>query len=118
MSRCNCYSAIDGKGQESMMVKPPKWSSKEWISVDPCVWPFVKALWDAGVETQGSCCGHGDDKPSVVVVFEDINKAITVAFETFPDVKIFAWFNDQIDVFYGANEHQEEIIQQAISEVL
>jgi len=32
---------------------------KQRILVDSCITPYVKALNDAGLETTGSCCGHG-----------------------------------------------------------
>lgn len=109
MSRCECYSAIDGKGSVSMQVKPPNWSNKDWISIDVCVWPFVKALWANDIQTGGSCCGHGKEKASVVLVnFEDINKAIMVAMQGEFEVKIFAWNKGQVDVYFGADEEIKE----------
>lgn len=113
MKKCNCYSAIDGKGQESIMAKAPDWSSKEWISIDVCVWPFVKALWDAGIETGGSCCGHGKEHPSVVLWhYKDISQAIDVALDSGNvDVKIFAWKDGQIDVYYGDVLTYDQAIQ-------
>ena len=109
MKRCNCYSAIDGKGQESIAAKAPKWSSKEWISIDVCIWPFVKELWSHDIQTGGSCCGHGKEKASVVLVdFKDINKAIMIAMQGEFEVKIFAWNKGQIDVYFGADEAIQE----------
>jgi hypothetical protein len=39
------------------------------VAVDACVAPAVKALWDAGFVTLGSCCGHGElgSGPSLVL---------------------------------------------------
>lgn len=31
---------------------------RETTSVDRCVAPLVQALWERGVITTGSCCGH------------------------------------------------------------
>lgn len=29
------------------------------VNVDSCIAPIVKALNDAGITTEGCCCGHG-----------------------------------------------------------
>lgn len=116
MKKCNCYSTIDGNGQESIRAKAPKWSRKEWISIDVCVWPFVKALWDANIQTCGSCCGHGKEQPSVVLAhYKDISNAITVSLDSGNvDVKIFAWKDGQIDVYYGDVLTYEKAIQELL----
>ena len=117
MNKCNCYSAIDGEGQESIRAKAPSWSSKEWISIDVCIWPFVKELWSHDIQTGGSCCGHGKEEPSVVLVnYDDIGDAIAVALDSGnPDVKIFAWKDGQIDVYYGTvTTYENQAIQEAV----
>jgi len=35
--------------------------------VDACIANAVQALWDAGLVTLGSCCGHGRMNPSLVI---------------------------------------------------
>lgn len=40
------------------------------VSLDACIADQIEALWDAGVETLGSCCGHAArlaPAPSVVL---------------------------------------------------
>jgi hypothetical protein len=37
------------------------------IEVDACIAPIVKALNEAGVETIGSCCGHGKTDGSILL---------------------------------------------------
>jgi hypothetical protein len=43
------------------------------IGIDECIVPAVKALWDAGIVTLSSCCGHvqpGDDHPWGVITIQ------------------------------------------------
>lgn len=37
------------------------------ICIDACIAPVIKALWHRRVVTLGSCCGHGERSPSIVV---------------------------------------------------
>ena len=48
-------------------VKAPNWSGKESISIDSCIVDQIQALWDAGVVTQGCCCGHNQRECSVII---------------------------------------------------
>lgn len=106
--RCDCYSAIDGKGTERIQAVTPEWcktradgTERDFISIDLCVWPYVKACWSNGVRTLSSCCGHGKQPQSVVVEYKHINEAINTAIDTgFIDIQIFAWKNNQIDRYY------------------
>ena len=37
------------------------------VSLDACIAEDIQRLWAAGIWTLGSCCGHGDVNPSVVL---------------------------------------------------
>lgn len=37
------------------------------VSLDRCLVPAIKAIWAAGFETLGCCCGHDKEPPNVVV---------------------------------------------------
>lgn len=41
------------------LCKPRPVSGRTEIMVDACLADLVQALNDAGIETQGCCCGHG-----------------------------------------------------------
>ena len=43
------------------------WQERRTACVDNCIVETIKALWSAGYETLGCCCGHGKDRPNVVV---------------------------------------------------
>jgi hypothetical protein len=38
------------------------------ICIDSCIANRILEAWAAGVRTLGSCCGHGDGPPNVVLV--------------------------------------------------
>ena len=58
-------------GTPSVILELPDWCDiakvTRTVSIDPCIVDTVQALWDAGVETLGCCCGHGEDIASVVI---------------------------------------------------
>ncbi len=40
------------------------------IKVDSCIVPDIVGLWNIGVKTLGSCCGHGKYKKTIIVQSE------------------------------------------------
>ena len=59
---CDCRSYNREVGTvPSVVLDKPDWAayrSGTGISIDACIAPVVKALWDAGHVTRSSCCGH------------------------------------------------------------
>jgi hypothetical protein len=46
---------------------------EHYIPIDACIVPAVRALWDAGIVTLSSCCGHvaeGDNHPYGVITIQ------------------------------------------------
>ena len=37
------------------------------VGLDLCITSTIQALWKAGIDTLGCCCGHGKENPSVVI---------------------------------------------------
>lgn len=66
--RCASYNWQVGQIPEVALPKP-EWSDRngDTIMVDACIAPTVEALWAAGHRTLGSCCGHGRQRPSLVL---------------------------------------------------
>ena len=69
--KCNCHSYNkddpgSGKDQEVIIRRPENLGQKD-ICIDFCIVNVIKHLWACGVNTQGSCCGHGRIKPSIVL---------------------------------------------------
>ena len=49
------------------------------IKVDKCLAPLLQAMNDYGIKTTYSCCGHGYDKDSGIVIKEN-GKSKTITF--------------------------------------
>jgi len=47
------------------------WSSRaapeNGVAIDACISGTIAQAWERGVRTLGSCCGHGNQPPSVVL---------------------------------------------------
>ena len=35
------------------------WKERRTVCIDECIVEQIRALWEAGYETLGCCCGHG-----------------------------------------------------------
>ena len=55
---------------EITLNKPRPVSKRTKIKVDTCIAGLVQYLNDVGVETLGSCCGHGNGPASLLVDYE------------------------------------------------
>ncbi len=56
-----------GTDTEVTLCEPLPSSHRTSIPVDACIAPLVQALNDAGIETTGSCCGHGKGDGSITL---------------------------------------------------
>jgi hypothetical protein len=67
--RCQSYNRPDWGGDQPEVILPkPDWSSRErGICVDACIADAIKMLWFYGVITDGCCCGHNREAPSVII---------------------------------------------------
>jgi len=43
---------------------------KKMVGIDQCIAPIIKALNEAGIRTDYSCCGHGD-KEGVILLHDE-----------------------------------------------
>ncbi len=68
---CNCQSYNMGGGEVPEVVLYPKSKDiaggRESVCVDACIAGAISHLWECGLQTLNSCCGHGKESPSVVV---------------------------------------------------
>lgn len=53
------------------------------ITVDRCIADQVVELWENGVRTYGSCCGHNKAQGFINVAPEDYEKALALGFEPY-----------------------------------
>ena len=71
---CNCKSYNLNIGEEpSVILTPPENLFKQMdrdtrsICIDKCIANVIKHLWNHNIVTLGSCCGHNEKSPSVVI---------------------------------------------------
>lgn len=74
---CNCASynnpekvrpTVSGPVSEVVLTPPPELGiERETVCVDACIATVVQHLWSCGVVTLGSCCGHGRERPGLVL---------------------------------------------------
>lgn len=62
------------------------------ISLDLCIIPEIKALWDVGIPTRGCCCGHGKDLPSVIISSGARDGQIQLAVQILEKMDKRRWF--------------------------
>lgn len=62
------------------------------VALDHCIADSVERLWDAGIGTLGSCCGHNTARPSIVLSHhQDGEQARLVLEADSRDWEILAW---------------------------
>lgn len=54
---CNCYSYNAGCGKDKEIELKAPFTGKS-VFVDACIAPVIQHLWDNGIWTESSCCGH------------------------------------------------------------
>ena len=62
---CNCHSYNTGVGEipSRVMIGP----DGQEVCIDECIADTLQYLWDKGIATLSSCCGHGRIKPNIVL---------------------------------------------------
>lgn len=90
--------------RSTVIVPSPDWSGREnpLLGLDECIADVVQAAWERGVRTLGSCCGHGERRPSLVLCQDadqpDIARAVLADIDT-RDWQLLQW--QLIDVEIG-----------------
>jgi hypothetical protein len=87
---CSCVGIEFGSYDAAI---PMRTAQGRMVAVDVCIATEIGRLWMHGVVTVGSCCGHGQMQPTVVVAAESIPKMRELGYENW---KVL---DDQEDVF-------------------
>lgn len=73
-SKCSCHSYNGDFGSEPEVlltmltsISPEGERKYKEVAIDACIAPVIQHLWDNGVNTGGSCCGHNNNSPSIVL---------------------------------------------------
>lgn len=70
LSNCDCHSYNkDVGGNPEKLLKVPDYLNmhKEYCSIDSRISHVIQHLWNNQVITVGCCCGHGKNKPSIIL---------------------------------------------------
>lgn len=59
------------------------------IAIDSCIADQILAAWNEGVRTLGSCCGHGERPPNVVLTQDPDQPALARA--ELPGFTLYQW---------------------------
>lgn len=70
--KCHSYNGDFGETKEVILdmltsVSPEGQKTYKKVAIDACIAPVIEHLWNKGVNTIGSCCGHGNNSPSIVL---------------------------------------------------
>lgn len=95
---CDCISYnrpdLGGKTPE-VVLQVPKWAKtaeRKTVCVDACIAGHVKALWDFGIWTLNSCCGHNGAFPrSIIVDRADHAAAQRIMGDRDADITVMSW---------------------------
>ena len=49
------------------------------VCIDACIANTISTLWNKGIRTGGSCCGHNHDNPSVILEQDNATEDIVLA---------------------------------------
>jgi tRNA(Phe) wybutosine-synthesizing methylase Tyw3 len=71
------------------LLKPKKYSKRKFAYIDSCIFPIVKALNKAKIETLASCCGHNRGLGSIMLVD---GRELLIAQNRKIGLKIGNWF--------------------------
>jgi hypothetical protein len=92
-------------GTPERILVTPEWAptDRKTVCVDECIADAVQAIWDAGVWTLGSCCGHNNlEMRGVIVEQADKAEAIRLLEGIDPTIRVGAW-----QLVFSAPPHQQ-----------
>jgi hypothetical protein len=64
---CSCRGVETGSYLNQVVLHTP---SGKVVGLDACIAAEIQELWERGVQTVGSCCGHGDPTLAIIMVEE------------------------------------------------
>ena len=71
MCKCHSYNKDNPDSEKDMEVilTPPEQLGigRDSVCVDACISNVINHLWDSGIATLNSCCGHNKEMPSIVI---------------------------------------------------
>lgn len=78
---CSCVGVEFDSFDAAIAMKTPEGA---WVPIDVCIATEIGRLWLNGIVTLGSCCGHGQMLPTVVVTLESVQRMRALGYENWP----------------------------------
>lgn len=85
---CDCKGVHFGEFSNTVVIERKnfpehmkEYSSHERIGIDWCIYQEVLDLWNRGITTCASCCGHNIRSGSIMVMEKDIEKMLDFGYE-------------------------------------
>ena len=75
--KCKCISYNQPEDWQKETILNPPFQEKS-VCVDYCIADVIQLLWKKGIHTLGSCCGHNEVNPSIIV---SDNKLLSIQIE-------------------------------------
>lgn len=85
---CGYEKCWHGTHAGNVNLVAPDWLKESYpngVCIDVCIALEITNLWNAGVKTLNSCCGHGATAASIVVADESINEMIELGYQLDPN---------------------------------
>lgn len=76
---CNCIDVELGSYKAHVIVADP-FTGKQ-VGIDACVLDEIKSLWDEGIQTCASCCGHNKVDGTIAVMPECEEEMVKMGYE-------------------------------------
>lgn len=101
---CNCRNVNIGTYENTKIING--------IELDKCLVPEIKWLWNNGIETVASCCGHNKIEPSIIVKEKYIDKMRKLGYKN----KINPIYPKKENLFYSKTISRPRQINNNVSD--
>lgn len=63
------------------------YTNKEGCIIDLCIAEEISHIWEQGISTYGSCCGHGLSTGMINVDEKDVSKMVNMGYDFHPEIR-------------------------------
>lgn len=85
LTMCNCLNVSIGSYANQTIIQYPDWFVSEKkiraAGIDNCILEEIKQLWESGIQTSESCCGHNVAPAYISVIDTHIPKMLEHGYE-------------------------------------
>lgn len=78
IGKCHCDNIKMGTYKNTVLMSL---LGGQIVTIDTCIATEIGYLWNNGIGTLNSCCGHRKIRPTVIVTEESINKMIELGYK-------------------------------------